>query len=53
MVLDERDGVTTLTVTVLHAKQEYRDAHIASGMEGGMQVSMDRLEDLVAGMARG
>ncbi len=47
VVLHEVDGVTTMSVTVLHTTQEHRDGHIASGMEGGMQVSMDRLEDLV------
>jgi uncharacterized protein YndB with AHSA1/START domain len=52
VVFEERDGVTTMTITVLHARQEHRDAHIASGMEGGMQVSMDRLEDVVAGLER-
>ncbi|MGZ5422883.1 MAG: SRPBCC domain-containing protein, partial [Aeromicrobium sp.] len=52
MVLDERDGVTTMTVTVVHTCQEHRDGHIASGMEGGMQISMNRLEDLVAELDR-
>jgi uncharacterized protein YndB with AHSA1/START domain len=47
LVLDERDGVTTMTVTTVHSRQEHRDAHINSGMEGGMQISMNRLEDLV------
>jgi uncharacterized protein YndB with AHSA1/START domain len=46
-VFDEVDGVTTMTLTVTHSSQEHRDGHIASGMEGGMQVSMNRLEDLV------
>ena len=49
---DESDGVTTLTITVLHVEQAHRDAHIASGMEGGMQISMNRIEDLVADMSR-
>jgi hypothetical protein len=31
--------------------QEQRDAIIASGMESGMQVSYDRLEDLVRRVA--
>ncbi|MEY2449123.1 MAG: hypothetical protein QOH79_2599, partial [Acidimicrobiaceae bacterium] len=48
LTLDERDGVTTMTILVQHENQEGRDAVIASGMEGGMQVSFDRLEDLVA-----
>lgn len=52
VALAEQDGVTTMTVTVLHTKPEHRDAHIASGMEGGMQVSYDRLEDLVAELRR-
>ena len=43
----ERDGVTTMTLLVLHEKPEHRDAHINSGMESGMQVSMNRLEDIV------
>jgi uncharacterized protein YndB with AHSA1/START domain len=47
MTFDEVDGVTTMTTLVRHSCQEHRDAHIASGMEGGMQISMDRLEDLV------
>ena len=45
--LDEVDGVTTMTLLVQHARPEHRDAHIASGMEGGLQVSLDRMEDLV------
>jgi uncharacterized protein YndB with AHSA1/START domain len=51
MVLDEVDGVTTMTMTVTHSCQEHRDGHIASGMEGGMQISMDRLEDLTVELA--
>ena len=49
MVFDEQDGVTTMTVSAVHRLPEHRDGHIASGMESGMQVSMDRLEDLVVG----
>ncbi|MBA3286952.1 MAG: SRPBCC family protein [Acidimicrobiia bacterium] len=49
--LEERDGVTTMTCDVLHSCQEHRDGHIASGMEGGMQISMNRLEDLVVELA--
>ena len=47
MTLEEADGVTTMTVLVHHASREVRDMVLASGMEGGMQVSYDRLEDLV------
>jgi len=45
--LTEDDGTTTLTVTVLHSSKENRDGHLDSGMEAGMQVVLDRLEDLV------
>ncbi len=47
VTLDEVDGVTTMTVLVQHASQEDRDTVLASGMEGGMQISYNRLEDLV------
>jgi len=32
---------------VLHSSKEHRDGHLDSGMEAGMQVVLDRLEDLV------
>ncbi len=47
VTLDERDGVTTMSVLVQAPSQEIRDAIIESGMEGGMQISYNRLEDLV------
>jgi uncharacterized protein YndB with AHSA1/START domain len=47
MTLDEADGVTTLSVLVQHKTREERDMVLASGMESGMQVSYDRMEDLV------
>lgn len=40
----EKDGRTTLEMLVDHDDQEGRDAHINSGMEGGMQEAMDALE---------
>lgn len=51
MTLAENDGVTTMTLHVLHAEPEHRDAHIASGMESGMQVSLNRMEDVLSGLA--
>jgi uncharacterized protein YndB with AHSA1/START domain len=47
VTLAEADGVTTMTVLVQHRTGEERDMVIATGMESGMQVSYDRLEDLV------
>jgi uncharacterized protein YndB with AHSA1/START domain len=46
----EKDGRTTLTLLVQHSCQEHRDAHINSGMEGGMQESMDHLEDVAVSL---
>ena len=42
----EKDGRTMLTVLAQHASQEIRDMVINSGMEGGMQESMDHLEQV-------
>jgi uncharacterized protein (TIGR03086 family) len=52
LVLTEgNDGSTLAHVTVLHSSKENRDGHVNSGMEGGMQESMNQMEDLVASMA--
>ena len=37
---------------VEHRDQETRDAHISSGMEGGMQESMDLLEQTAVSLAQ-
>ena len=47
VTLDEVDGVTTMTVLVQAPSQEVRDAILESGMEVGMQISYNRLEDIV------
>lgn len=49
LTLEEVDGVTTMTVHCRYPSQEVRDAVIESGMESGMQVSLNRLEDVVGG----
>jgi uncharacterized protein YndB with AHSA1/START domain len=46
LTLTEVDGRTTLTVLVQHPTKEGRDAHINSGMEGGMQDALDLLEEV-------
>ncbi len=46
LTLAEQDGRTTLTLLVQHKTRENRDAHINSGMEGGMQESLDKLEQV-------
>jgi uncharacterized protein YndB with AHSA1/START domain len=47
----EVDGRTTLTMLVQHSCAEHRDAHIGSGMEGGMQEAMDHLEQVAVSLA--
>jgi uncharacterized protein YndB with AHSA1/START domain len=42
----EVDGRTTLKILVEHTSKEYRDAHMDSGMEAGMQDAMDLLEEV-------
>ena len=46
----EEDGRTTLALLVQHRNQEDRDAHLNSGMEVGMQESMDRLEQVAVSL---
>ncbi len=36
---------------IQHQNSEHRDAHINSGMEGGMQESMDHLEHVARSLA--
>lgn len=48
MTLTARDGGTTLQTLVRHSSKENRDGHIASGMEAGMQITFNRLDDLLA-----
>lgn len=45
----ESEGGTLLTILVRHASKELRDQHLASGMEEGMNESLDLLEELAAG----
>jgi uncharacterized protein YndB with AHSA1/START domain len=47
VTLDEHGGITTMTLRIQAPSQDVRDAIIQSGMESGMQISYDRLEDLV------
>ena len=47
----ETDGRTTLATLVQHSSQEHRDAHINSGMEGGMQEAMNYLEQVARSLA--
>ncbi|HVC69097.1 MAG TPA: SRPBCC family protein [Acidimicrobiales bacterium] len=46
LTLADMGARTTMHLHVLHASQEDRDAHIASGMEDGMQEAMRALEQV-------
>lgn len=46
----EQDGRTTLTILVEHTSQEHRDMHLNSGMEDGMNESLDHLEQVAASL---
>jgi uncharacterized protein YndB with AHSA1/START domain len=45
----ERDGISTLTMTMRFVSREGRDVALESGMEKGVAASYDRLEQLLAG----
>jgi len=47
-VLVERGGQTTLTITVLYASKEARDAVLKTPMEQGMAAGYDKLAELLA-----
>jgi len=46
----EVDGRTTLSMHVLHQTRAHRDMHVESGMEEGMQTSLDALEDVAVAL---
>ena len=48
LVLEERDGKTTVRNHAVYQSIEARDAMINSGMESGMDDGFDRLDDLLA-----
>jgi uncharacterized protein YndB with AHSA1/START domain len=47
----ERHGKTTLASLSVYPAREDRDAHLASGMEAGAAVSLERLAEHLAAMA--
>ena len=48
LTLEEQDGVTTMTIITSFPTREARDAVIESGMEDGLQVSLNRAEAILA-----
>ena len=49
IVLSERGGRTTMTLTLVFPSKEARDGALASGMGHGMSAGYDRLEGVLAG----
>jgi uncharacterized protein YndB with AHSA1/START domain len=48
---DENAGVTTLSMRIVHESKAMRDGHLQSGIESGLQTSLDRIEELVTSSA--
>lgn len=47
LTLVEEGGVTTMTVLVQHTSKENRDGHINAGMEGGLQLALNRVDEIL------
>jgi uncharacterized protein YndB with AHSA1/START domain len=45
---EEVGGCTTLSILVRHSSPAFRDAHLESGMEGGLNEALDLLEQVAA-----
>ena len=50
LTLTEENGRTRLEILVQHENKEARDAHVNSGMEGGMQEAFDILEEIASSL---
>lgn len=51
LTFTEVDGRTLLSILVQHTSKEFRDAHVDSGMEPGMQEAMDLLERVAVSLS--
>jgi uncharacterized protein YndB with AHSA1/START domain len=52
LTLTEDNGRTFLTLVVEHKTKEYRDGHLESGMEDGLQDAYDRLEQVAVELSQ-
>jgi uncharacterized protein YndB with AHSA1/START domain len=52
ITLEEHEGRTTLTSTVLHESKEARDGHLKAGMEAGSVQALDRLAEFLTTQTR-
>jgi len=46
----EEDGRTTLEILVQHSSKQFRDMHVKSGMEDGLQDALDLVEELAVSL---
>jgi len=51
VTFDERDGKTTLTMTILYASKDIRDAVLQSPMEQGVAAGFNKLAELLPELA--
>ncbi|HKE17783.1 MAG TPA: SRPBCC domain-containing protein [Kofleriaceae bacterium] len=51
ITFDERQGITTMTMHIAHQSAAMRDGHLHSGMEAGLQESLERIDELLAAVA--
>jgi uncharacterized protein YndB with AHSA1/START domain len=51
LTLSERDGKTTLTITILYPSKEARDAVLNTGMRDGMAQTFERLAEYLHSVA--
>jgi uncharacterized protein YndB with AHSA1/START domain len=51
VTFEERDGQTHLVARELYPSKEVLDGVIASGMERGVHITMDQLDELVASLS--
>ena len=47
----EVDGRTTITMVVQHQRKEFRDMHVESGMEDGLQDALNLLEQVAQSLS--
>jgi uncharacterized protein YndB with AHSA1/START domain len=51
IALSEKDGITTVTNTILYPSKEARDAALKTGMKEGVDAGYKRLDKLLAALA--
>ena len=49
-MLTEENGKTRMTLTIIYPTKEAREAALKTGMDDGMTVSFDRLNNLAASL---